>query len=220
LEPGTVIRPLLIRRQSTDCRISDAIITEMSETKQSHKLRPKEGPQAFKDKIIGKPIDLIPTTKLPVRRLILQRAHALRAESTDNMKTFSSPEKSDKTIAKVIAQEVHSIWQRAAIPCRRIDKVQELIFKSLNEVSSLMKRWSSYTEDKDPLKSFIQSLDKLFDVSPTDLHHQLLTSGNPQWQQDWKFHQEQSQVPQVRSCLQRPVVEGTSAKTAKERGTI
>jgi hypothetical protein len=167
----------------------------MSGTKQSHKLRPKEGPQAFKDKIICKPIDLIPTTKLPVRRMILQRARALRAESTDNMKTFSSPEKSDKTIAKIIAQEVHSIWQRAAIPCSRIDKVQELIFKSLNKVSSLMKRWSSYTEDKDPLKSFIQSLDKLFDVSPTDLHHQLLTSGNPQWQQDWKFYQEQSQVP-------------------------
>jgi hypothetical protein len=167
------------------------------------KLLPNNGPEAFKDKIIGKSIDLIPTSKLPVRRLVLQRARALRAESTKNKELSSPGDISDKAIAKVIAHEIQLIWQRAAIPCRRVDKVQELVLKSMNDVSVLMKHWSRYTENKDPLQSFIISLDKLFDVSSTGLHHMLLTSGNPEWQQDWKFYQEQSQVPQVGSMCGR-----------------
>jgi hypothetical protein len=163
------------------------------------KVRPKEGPDVFKDKIIGKPIDFIPTTRLPTKRLVLQRARALRAESTENKERFSSPDKSDKDIAQTVAVEIQSLWQRAAIPCRRVDKVKELVLKAMCELSLLMKSWSHYTEDQDLPQTFILSLDKLFDVSHADLHHMLFTSSNPAWQEDWQCYQQQSQVPQVGS---------------------
>ena len=75
----------------------------------------------------------------------------------------------DKDIAKTIALEVHQIWTKAAIPCWRIDEVEKLVLKSMDELASLMKHWSRLKEDSDPLKSYIIGLDQLFDVSHSDL---------------------------------------------------
>ena len=92
---------------------------------------------------------------------------------------------------------------KAAIPCKRIDKIEDQVQKSLMEVSSLMKHWRRLRIDKEPLQSFISSLDMLFDISPLNIEYQLKTSGNPDWEEDLKFLQEQKRVPQVGSMIGR-----------------
>ena len=137
------------------------------------KLRPKLGPEVFKDQIIGKPIDSLTSSKLPTKRVILQRVRGLHTRSE-----IACP-MTDKDIVKQLATEIQNIWERAAIPCRRIDKIQECVSKAITEVSSLMKNWSRYEEGREPFKSFVTSLDKLFDISVKDLYQKLSSSGNP-----------------------------------------
>ncbi len=167
------------------------------------RLRPKEGPEAFKDRVIGKPIDFIPRKKLPVRRLILQRVRSLRAQSNSDKEALLKPDKTANEIARIITLEITEIWERAAIPCRRVDKVQKLVQKCISELSSLMKNWSIHDEGRDPLQSYMSSLDKLFDISPADLYHKLKTSGNPEWIEDWMFYEGQCSVPQAGSMAGR-----------------
>ena len=62
-----------------------------------------------------------------------------------------------------------------------------------------MKHWSHLQPDKEPLKSFIVSLDQLFDVAYTDLYNRMASSGNPRWSEDYQFYQDQKKVPQVGS---------------------
>ena len=182
-------------------------MSSKKQSKQKAHLRPKEGPEAFKDRIIGKPIDFISTSKLPLKHVILQRARGLRSQSTANKELgLSSRDMSDKEIAKIIATELLQIWERAAIPCIRIDKIQGLVLKSLQELSSVMKNWSLYEDGKEcysAFNSFVTSLDKLFDISPSDMYHKLQASGNPDWKEDWEFFQGQCQFPQIGSMSGR-----------------
>ena len=121
------------------------------------KLRPKEGPEVFKDNLIGKSIDWLPKVKLPVKRLILQRIRSLRAQSTSDAEHFSRRHVSDNEIAKIIALETVDIWKRAAIPCKRVDKVKDQVLKCISELSSLMKNWSTYDQTEEPLVSYCRS---------------------------------------------------------------
>ena len=68
---------------------------------------------------------MIQMSKLLQRCLILQGARILRERGTNNMKRSSVLDVSDKDIAATIAREYDAIWKRAAIPCNRLDKVQE-----------------------------------------------------------------------------------------------
>ena len=50
---------------------------------------------------------------------------------------------------------------------------------------------------------YVLSLDKLFDIAPSDLYYKLKVSGNPEWNEDWEWYQGQTQVPQVGSMSGR-----------------
>lgn len=58
-------------------------------------------------KFIGPSLNAIPSNKLPLVRTILQRYRALR---------ITSPSEKDLELAKQIAEEVKSTWDRARIP--------------------------------------------------------------------------------------------------------
>lgn len=175
--------PTEIDQQSPGCS---------SSTVEKPNLRLKTGRELFKDSTIGKPADILPVTTLPVKRLILQRARALRCQS----KTLS-----DRDIAHTIALEVEKIWDRAAIPCQRVDFIQESVLKCMQELGSLLKHWQRLQQDKEPLKTYLASLEELFDVSYTDLRSRMASSRNPNWEEDYQFYLNQKRVPQVGSMV-------------------
>lgn len=151
-------------------------------------LRPKSGRESFKDSVIGKAVDVLPMTKLPIKQLILQRARALR---------YENEQFSDRRIAQTIAEEVVSIWNRAAIPCMRTDNILTKILKTMDEFGSLMKHWERLRPEQEPLKSFLASLEQLYDVAFIDLQQRMVSSGNPSWREDYEFYLNQKKVPQV-----------------------
>lgn len=164
--------------------------------KQIPVVRDKSQPEALKDSIIGKPLDRLSTSKLPIKRVILQRWRAHRLDSN----LAVGQEVSNQDIASEITTEVIEIWDLAGIPTKRKDKVKDQVVKLIVSVSGIMrsKHAQKTDTDQDPLKSFAKSLNELFDVSPTDLKHKLLTGGNPySWNEDWQFYLNQCKVPQV-----------------------
>ena len=166
-------------------------------------LRVKTEREVFRDYLIGEPIQLLPASKLPIKRLILQRMRGLHEESSLSSLTADIR---DVDIARTISQELESLWQKAAIPCQRQDVIQKLVKKSMDELASLMKHWSRLKPENDPLKSYSASLDNLFDLSHADLQYRLSTSGNPAWKEDWKFYLGQKQVPQIGSMAGRDIL--------------
>lgn len=124
-------------RNKTDEQVTQPTTTEPCPQVTQRKLRPKTDREVFKDSIIGKPLEFLPMTKLPVKRQILQCARGLR-----DLDMLGSRNRSDEDIAKTIALEVHQIWTKAALPCWRIDEIQKLVRKCMDELASLMKHWS------------------------------------------------------------------------------
>ena len=146
-----------------------------------HNLRVKTKCEIFKDTVIGKGIEILPESKLPLKRLILQRARALR---------YNQGQLSGREIAYNIALEAESIWSRAAIPCKRLDCIQIQVMKLMDTLNIyiLMKHWSRLNPEKEPLKSFTASLDQLFDVANTDIKQRMSSSGNTCWREDYQFY--------------------------------
>ena len=72
-------------------------------------------------------------SKLLQRRLILQGPRILRERGSNNREQSSVLNVSDKDFAASIARELDAIWKRTAIPCKRLDKVQEHVQKTMDE---------------------------------------------------------------------------------------
>ena len=168
------------------------------------KLRAKGGRQDFLDNLIGKPVDLIPETKLPTKRLILRRVRYYQQQRSLDPKMNLCR----KTIADNIASDIVRIWERASIDCVRYDVVKAKVLKLMEELDSLCKNWSRHKPDRDPLLSFNASLDHMFDVAPSDLEARLRASSksNPDWEEDWLWYKGMSQVPQVGCMTSRDCV--------------
>lgn len=165
--------------------------------KKKPKLRPHNQMNSLKDDILGKPIDLLPTTKLPVRRLIYQRWRALCKDSA-----LSEKRVDNNTIAGTIAKEVVFIWEIAHIPHIREDKIKNRLVDMIEELRNIMKFGTRLSSEKEPLFSFIKGLDQLFDIAPIDIKQKLAASGkanNFNWENDWEFYLNQSQIPQIGS---------------------
>ena len=76
------------------------------------------------------------------------------------------------------------------------------MLESINEISAFFKYGRSRLQlDKDPCKSFIESLDYLFDISVDNLWEQLsIRSNRKALKVDYEFYQSQCLVPQV-GCM-------------------
>lgn len=82
----------------------------MGDKKSQHPSGPlkRTGTQAeLWDKQVGKSLDVMPATQLPIIRNVLQRYRALRIEY---------PLENTTTLAKIILDEVTRIWDRARVP--------------------------------------------------------------------------------------------------------
>ncbi len=148
----------------------------------------------LKDDLIGSGIDLIPHSRLPIQKVILQRWRGLRKDDLLN----DSKTKSDAEIASEIANEVIAVWNSAHIPTIRDDKVKKKVVQLIEGFKCMKKNCKRYEVDKEPLLSYSISLHQLFDVSPENLQQQLAAShrSNSKWNDDWEFYVNQCKVPQ------------------------
>ena len=123
------------------------------------KLRAKTARSSLMDTVIGQSLDHFPISKLPVKRVVLQRWRSLRCDST-----MSNTSMSQDDIAQVITDEVIYIWQLAYIPTKRADTVKSLVVHTIDELSRILKYGSRLNPDKEPCLSYIKSLDVIFDI--------------------------------------------------------
>lgn len=172
--------------------------------------------EKFKDAVLGRPLEIIPHSRLPIKRVVLQHCRYVRNEN----QLSDSPTMSNAAIASQLAQEVQAVWNLAHIPTHRIDKIKDKILKLIDSCRRMMKHCERYDVNT-PLEhvcSYEASLDHLFDISVSFLQHSLSTSGNPSWKEDWKFYENQCQVPQIGSMgsLDKSLVALNSRKAERE----
>ena len=105
------------------CAIRTSYIVKMagksaSSFKLRIKLRDLNLSEKFKDAVLGRSLEMIPHSRLPTKRVVLQRWRYVR---NDN-KLSDSSTMSNAAIASQLAQEVQAVWNLAHIPTQRIDK--------------------------------------------------------------------------------------------------
>ena len=152
------------------------------------KLCVKDNPtEDFKDAVVGKCLDLIPHSRLPIRKVILQRSRALhRDEQFSDAKT-----KSDSAIASQLSSEIIGVWNIANIPTPRIDKIKKKIATLIDAFKNMAKHCERYDLDKEPLSSYCASLENLFDIAVVNLQQTLSASHSKTWKDEWELYQNQ-----------------------------
>ena len=132
-------------------------------------LRKKSPLQEFKDNVLGTPLTVLPTTKLPTKQIILRRFFGIK--QSKKLKTNNS-NFSDRETADLIIKELIPIWQKAALPIIREDKIKSHILKQVYNLQSKLKCWKSYGEGSSQVETYKLSIQALFDISVTTSLHQ------------------------------------------------
>lgn len=143
-------------------------------------LRPKGGSNEFQEKIIGKPIDGIPHSTLPQTRMVYRRIRELKKQKG----------LTNEDITETLYTEITDIWNKAALQYVRKDHVKEKVKSLIEDLRNILRSWKRYSVEKDPLKSFVENLDTLFDIAPENLYDLCKNSykTNPYWREDWDFY--------------------------------
>ena len=164
----------------------------------------------FYDDYLGVAVERFPPTKLPLKRVVLQRYRDLLT------KTHNA---SQQTLVKEISSEVFDLWEKSAIP-----------FKSKIDcdhvVRALITKWKKAKREKRMSKDFQSDLDEVLDLRTTEcmnlnnLKRSLKIRGNKNWATDYLFFKRQLKVPQTSSMSGKDKVldkelKEKSAKIAK-----
>ncbi len=172
-------------------------MSESTKTVKKFKLRVKyNATEAFKNEVLGNGAEVLSQSRLPIKKVILQRWRFLRRNSELN----DPQPKSDTDLASQMTREVIEVWSKANIPTQRIDKIKSKILALINIFRDMLKHCERYDIEQEPLKSYCASLENLFDISVQNLHQTLRKMGSETWAEDWEFYQNQCQVPQV-GCI-------------------
>ena len=127
-------------------------------------LRKKTSQQSFINGLIGTSIHVLPTSKLPTNKIVLNRCLSIREENTLQAKIISK-----KDIASILVGELTSIWERAALPTIRVDHQIKKTINLYNSFETKIKHMKRYEEDPSKIQDYIKFLDELFDISPSNL---------------------------------------------------
>ena len=168
--------------------------------KQSIRLRKKTDCCIYLDEVVGKPIEVINCTKLPTKKIVLRRFR-----NFDD----STPR---KEIAEKISQEIIDIWDKAYLPHKRKDHVQEKVLKCILSLKAVIKHWKRY---KNKGTNVIEN--ELFDISVANLYQVLQNTRTSFWQEDWSFYQGMLKHPQEGSMISRDNVLEKRRKKAAAR---
>ena len=180
----------------------DALFTATEETdyaasnqvdKTSVKLRPKTDRSSQIEALIGTSVDSLPVSKLPTKRVVLQRWRSLRAESDRTNSNVSN-----KEIASQLTTELMHIWELARVPAMRKDAVLLKVTKLIDEFKSLLKHGSRLQIDSGLGLKFKDSIEHRLDIGISDMEEKIATRFNTAtWLEDLKFYKNQLLVPQV-----------------------
>lgn len=143
----------------------------------------------FYDLHLGPAIQIFPPTRLPIRRLVLQRYRALRAEAHTTEKT---------ALVNTITKELVLLWDRSSIPHKSVKDISY-------QVKSLINKWTNSNKEEKIDPEFQVYLDHLLDLRTIEcqdmviLEKTLKKSGNVDWRNDLEFMKGQLKVPQIGS---------------------
>merc|ERR1711951_150554 len=126
---------------------------------EKHMLRNKSERQCFLNQILGKPINVLPSSKLPTKKTVLLRFLGKQQEyNLDNKRNISR-----RCIAADIVSEIDNLWEKAALPFIRKDHQITSVLKLVDEYDSKLKNISRFMKEPSKLELYIQTLDQLFD---------------------------------------------------------
>ena len=166
----------------------------------------------FYDEFLGPPLEVFPSSKLPLKRVVLQRYRTLRSLSHATPQT---------EIVATITKELILLWERSAIPFKPYTSACRVI---LGEIMT----WVNATEEDRKCENFQRNLNTLSDLRPkslqtlSSLKSYLMSSGNPDWLRDYEFFKGQCSFPQTGTlgprdgCLKKKL-QRKSIRDAKSR---
>ena len=182
---------------------------------EKHMLRNKSERQCFLNQILGKPINVLPSSKLPTKKTVLLRFLGKQQEyNLDNKRNISR-----RCIAADIVSEIDNLWEKAALPFIRKDHQITSVFKLVDEYDSKLKNISRFMKEPSKLELYIQTLDQLFDIAPSKIYEILKSTSkrNSNWADDFKFYENQKRVPQVGSIGGRDAILEKRVNDIKKR---
>ena len=141
----------------------------------------------FYNQFLGPPLEIIPSTRLPLRRVVLQRYRAIRSTQ------HNSPR---NEIVGSITDEVVNLWENSSIPHITHHAAAKL-------VQDLISKWVDSTDEEKKSRKFQKYLDTLLDFRPRSesklslLKSFLKSSGNADWLRDYEFFKGQCKFPQT-----------------------
>ena len=158
----------------------------------------------FYDDFLGPPLDVLPSSKLPFKRVVLQRYRFLRSISHSTPQT---------EIVATITRELVPLWEKGTIPFKPYSSACRVVLDAIMS-------WVNATEEDRKSEAFQRNLDKILDLRPksvetlSSLKSYLKSSGNAAWLNDYNFFKGQCSFPQKGTLGPR---DGNLQKEAKRR---
>ena len=132
-------------------------------------LRKKSPLQKLKDNLVGPPSSTLPICRLPTVQTLLARILGIRQKlELEGKRTNTIP---NTSIADMLVTEIIDIWERAAIPVIRKDKIKAKLLKIINEfeLKIINCKRDNLHENPEKLDTYKQSIKQLFDIAPSNL---------------------------------------------------
>ena len=126
------------------------------------KLRAKPARLCLMDTIIDQSLDRLPTSKLPVMRLVLQWRRSFQCQC-------DSPS-SNTSICQGHYEWSDYVWQLAYVPTKRADTLKSMVANIIDDLSRILKYGFRLSPCVEPCLSYTQYLNAKFDISADRLH--------------------------------------------------
>ena len=142
--------------------------------------------------LVGSPPEILPQTKLPKNKVILQRYLSLRSQyPTDKVSSLVS----------ILYTEVTDIWRLARIHTLEEKKCKRII-KNLIQKYNNFKHYKPKKTLPKRVTDIKEILNQLCDLAPANLKTLLQSTYrlNKKWEDDWQFYLNMSEVNQV-GCM-------------------
>ena len=131
--------------------------------------RKKSPLQKLKDNLVGPPSSTLPICRLPTVQTLLARILGIRQKlELEGKHTNTIP---NTSIADMLVTEIIDIWERAAIPVIRKDKIKAKLLKIINEfeLKIINCKRDNLHENPEKLDTYKQSIKQLFDIASSNL---------------------------------------------------
>lgn len=190
LEPPSQTNESLLVRNTTEPQTENPRPTPaLRQTKKnvSDLRRRSSSLNSYYNDFLGPSLHVFPSSRLPLKRIILQRYRALRSFRHNSPKS---------EVIRIITDEVLKLWEDSHIP-------HDTYRAACKSVQNLCSKWIDACQDDRKSPRFQKDLNKLFDIrhpsvkTLSTLKSYLQSSGNEDWLRDYEFFKGQCSFPQT-----------------------